>query len=95
MNKEGESPLHDGWGDQSLDMVADCWRLGIGAGMAVSEATDNRHRNNGQSWKSLGYAKPRLGSLGSLGMLGKKTWRSAKINPRGGKETSPFSLSSH
>ena len=37
MNGEGESPLHTGWGGwlKSLDEGADCWRLGIGAGMAV------------------------------------------------------------
>ena len=49
VNEEGESPLHIDGGGKSLDERADCWRLGIGAGMAVSEATtDNRHRNNGQ-----------------------------------------------
>lgn len=64
VNQEEESPLHDGWGGESLDIVGDCGRLGIGAGMAVFEATDHRHRNKGQSWKSLGYAKPRLGRLG-------------------------------
>ena len=47
VNNEGESPLHDCWGKgESLNMGADCWRLGIGAGMAIFEATDNRHRNN-------------------------------------------------
>ena len=90
VDKEGESPLHAGWGGKSLDMGADCWRLGIGAGMAVSEATDNRHRNNGQSWKSLGYAKPRLGRLGRLG---KKTWQISQKIQEAEQKHHPLSLS--
>ena len=69
MNSEEESSLHDGWGGRSLDMAADCWRLGIGAGMAVSEATDHRHRNNGQSWKRLGKVLG-MQSQGLVGLVG-------------------------
>lgn len=46
----------------------------------------------GKSWKSLGYAKPRLGRLGRLGMLGKKTWQSAIIHRPPSLSLSPVSF---
>ena len=73
VNEEGEPPLHihTRWGE-SLNIGAECWRLGIlasmgmgmGMGMGISEATCNRH----------GSKRAGLGSLGSLGDAGAKAW---------------------
>ena len=79
MNEEGESLLHTRRGG-SLDMGAEYWRLGILAGMGISEATCTGIATM-DSLGSLGYAQPRLGSLG---MLGKDL--AISQNPRGGKE---------
>ena len=90
MNEEVESPLHHRWGG-SLELRAEGWRLGTGAGIGISEATGTGIATMGQSWKSwksLGYAKPRLGRLGMLGMLGKRLGNQPKSEEAERKRTS-------